>query len=191
MENHLKSVHSHRALISVVVPLYKEEKNVRPLVDRLEKVFAHLSYDWEIVFALDPSPDRTKEIIWECIEENFPIRLITFSRRIGKPLSLMAGLDCCKGDACVVIDADLQDPPELIANMIEKWEQGFEVVIAKRTSRKGENFLYLKAARLFYWILEKISEVKVPRDTGDFRLLDSRVVKRFVNSGSTTVSFVE
>jgi polyisoprenyl-phosphate glycosyltransferase len=127
---------------------------------------------------LDPSPDRTEEIILECIEENFPIRLIAFSRRIGKPLSLMAGLDHCKGDACVVIDADLQDPPELIANMIEKWEQGYEVVIAKRASRKGENFLYLKAARFFYWILEKISEVKVPRDTGDFRLLDSRVVEK-------------
>jgi dolichol-phosphate mannosyltransferase len=111
-------------------------------------------------------------------DEKYPVRVITFSRRIGKPLSLVAGLDHVRGDACVVIDADLQDPPELIEDMVKKWQEGFEVVIAKRASRKGEHFLYLKAAETFYRLLEQISEVSVPRDTGDYRLLDARVVEQ-------------
>lgn len=168
---------SHSPVISIVIPLYREEKNVVPLVDRIGRVMAPLGYPWEIVFALDPSPDRTREVIMELIAQGNPIRLLTFSRRIGKPLSLIAGLDHAVGDACVIIDADLQDPPELIGEMIQKWKQGYQVVLAQRTSRKGESFLYLKAAQAFYRILEKISEVPVPRDTGDYRLLDARVVK--------------
>ena len=101
--------------------------------------------------------------ILKLFDENYPIRLVTFSRRIGKPLSVVAGLDHIRGDACVVIDADLQDPPELIEDMVKKWQEGFEVVIAKRVSRKGESYLYLKAAQTFYRLLEHISEVKVPR----------------------------
>ncbi|MBI5249674.1 MAG: glycosyltransferase family 2 protein [Desulfomonile tiedjei] len=170
------SIQPDQRLISVVVPLYKEESNVRPLIVRLAEVFHRLGQPWEIVFALDPSPDRTREVILELIGEGFPIRLLTFSRRIGKPLSLIAGLDHIAGDACIIIDADLQDPPELIEVMLQKWNEGFQVVIAQRTSRKGESYLYLKAAQAFYRILEKISEVPVPRDTGDFRLLDARVV---------------
>ena len=164
-------------MISVVVPLYNEEDNVTPLMERLEQVFHRLHCRWEVVFALDPSTDRTRDKILELINSGYPIRLITFSRRIGKPLSLLAGLDHCLGDACVVIDADLQDPPELIEEMVHKWRDGAKVVIAQRISRKGENLLYLKAARFFYWLLEQISEVKIPRDAGDFRLLDARVVR--------------
>lgn len=163
------------ARISVAVPLYNEEKNVPALLERLEKVFSSLGIGWEVVFALDPSPDRTENIILDSMSR-YPIKMIKFSRRIGKPLSLMAALDHCNGDACVIIDADLQDPPELIADMIRKWQQGFDVVIARRKSRKGESPLYLKAAQTFYWLLEHISEVKIPRDTGDFRLLDARVM---------------
>jgi dolichol-phosphate mannosyltransferase len=92
-------------------------------------------------------------------------------------MSVLAGLDYSDGDACVIIDADLQDPPELIEPMVKKWQEGFEVVIAQRTSRRGETFLYLKCAQLFYWLLEKIAEVPIPRNTGDFRLLDARVVR--------------
>ncbi len=172
------TIASQAPIISVVVPLYKEEKNVRPLVERLSAVFKRLGYAWELVFALDPSPDRTREAIIQLMNDGYPIRLLTFSRRIGKPLSLLAGLDYALGDASVVIDADLQDPPELIDEMARKWKDGYEVVIARRISRKGENYLYLKCAQLFYWILENIAEVNVPRDTGDFRLLDSRVVKQ-------------
>ena len=164
-------------VVSVVVPLYNEENNVLPLMERLKQVFDRLQCGWEVIFALDPSTDRTRERILELIDTGFPIRLITFSRRIGKPLSLLAGLDHCLGDACVVIDADLQDPPELIEQMVQKWTEGYKVVIGQRISRKGENPFYLKAARLFYWLVEQISEVKIPRDAGDFRLLDARVVK--------------
>lgn len=164
-------------IISIVVPLYNEEKNVSLFVQRLESVLKRLGLGWELVFALDPSPDRTREMILDLMAEGYPIRLITFSRRIGKPLSVLAGLDYSRGDACIVMDVDLQDPPELIEEMVEKWRQGFKVVIAQRRSRKGEALLYLKAAELFYWILDQISEVKVPRNTGDYRLLDARVVR--------------
>jgi polyisoprenyl-phosphate glycosyltransferase len=163
--------------ISVVVPLYNEENNVRPLIERIERVFKQLGCHWELVFALDPSPDRTRERIQEFMEAGYPIRLITFARRIGKPLSLLAGLDHCRGDACVVIDADLQDPPELIEEMVQQWRKGFLVVLPQRISRLGESFFYLKAAELFYWLLERVSDTKVPRNTGDFRLMDARVVK--------------
>ena len=164
-------------LISIVIPLYNEENNVQPLVERLAAVLNRAECSWELVFALDPSPDRTQQKIRELMDANYPIRLVIFSRRIGKPLSVLAGLDHCQGDACIIIDADLQDPPELIEQMIEKWRQGFEVVIPQRVSRKGENFLYLMAADIFYWLLGKIAEVEVPKNTGDFRLMDARVVR--------------
>jgi polyisoprenyl-phosphate glycosyltransferase len=166
-----------KPLISIVIPLYNEENNVQPLVERLAAVLNRVECSWELVFALDPSTDRTQQKIRELMDANYPIRLITFSRRIGKPLSVLAGLDHCRGDACIIIDADLQDPPELMEEMIEKWRQGFEVVIPQRVSRKGENFLYLIAADMFYWLLGKISEVNVPKNTGDFRLMDARVVR--------------
>lgn len=166
-----------KALISVVVPIYREENNVEPLAMRLGAIFDTLDVDWELIFAMDPSPDETEFRITELIRKGFPIRLVTFSRRIGKPLSLLAGLDHATGDCCIVIDADLQDPPELIQTMVDEWRRGAKVVIAQRTSRRGENFFYLKFAELFYWILDKFSDVKVPRNTGDFRLIDSRVVK--------------
>ena len=166
-----------KPLISIVIPLYNEENNVQPLVERLAAVLNRAECSWELVFALDPSPDRTQQKIRELMDANYPIRLVTFSRRIGKPLSVLAGLDHCRGDACIIIDADLQDPPELIEQMIEKWRQGFEVVIPQRVSRKGENFFYLIAADIFYWLLGKIAEVEVPKNTGDFRLMDARVVR--------------
>ena len=102
-----------------------------------------------MVFALDPSTDRTYDTIVDLMAADYPIRLVTFSRRIGKPLSLIAGLDHSRGDVSIVIDADLQDPPELIEAMIDRWRQGFEVVVARRSSRKGESYLYLRAAKMF------------------------------------------
>jgi polyisoprenyl-phosphate glycosyltransferase len=165
------------AVVSVVIPLYNEESNVEPLVERLERVLRNLGCRWEFVFALDPSPDRTEEKILQLIAQGYPIRLVTFARRIGKPLSLLAGLDYSRGDACVIIDADLQDPPELIEEMVRKWRDGFEVVIPQRVSRSGEHYLYLKAAETFYWLFDKVAEVKIPRNTGDFRLIDARVVR--------------
>ncbi len=173
----LENKMDNKPVLSVIAPIYREENNVEPLANRLKNIFDKLNLDWELIFAMDPSPDLTEKRIVDLINQGLPIRLITFSRRIGKPLSLLAGLDHVTGDACIVIDADLQDPPELIEQMIDQWKKGFMVVAAQRTSRKGENFLYLKCAELFYWILDKFSDVKIPRNTGDFRLIDSRVVK--------------
>lgn len=164
-------------MISVVVPLYNEEKNVPVFMERLKRVLTEMQIKWEVVFALDPSPDRTFEIIQELIQSGHPIRLVKFSRRIGKPLSVLAGLDHSRGDASVVIDVDLQDPPELIEQMVQEWQNGFQVVLARRISRKGENFCYLMAAKMFYWLLKRVNPVNVPENTGDFMLLDSRVVR--------------
>ncbi|MDQ7782976.1 MAG: glycosyltransferase family 2 protein [Desulfomonilaceae bacterium] len=165
------------SVISVVVPLYNEKENVPVFVERIERVFSRLGCKWELVFALDPSTDGTREAILKLMDNGYPIRLIHFSRRFGKPLSLLAGLEYSTGDACVIIDVDLQDPPELIEAMVDKWLQGFEVVIAQRRSRRGEHYLYLKSAELFYKILNRFSEVHVPENSGDFRMLDARVVR--------------
>ena len=174
----MQEFHSTKpGLVSVVVPIYREAGNVRPLIERLTAVFQGIGCDWEVVFAMDPSPDQTRDEIVDCLREGSPVRLVLFSRRMGKPISLMAGLEHALGDVCIIIDADLQDPPELIPEMIRKWGEGYKVVIAQRTSRKGESFLYLQAARLFYWILDSVSEVKVPGTTGDFRLIDGAVLK--------------
>ncbi|MFH1113133.1 MAG: glycosyltransferase family 2 protein [Pseudomonadota bacterium] len=165
------------SVISVVVPLYNEKDNVPAFVGRIAEVFSRLGCRWELVFALDPGTDGTRETILQFMDNGYPIRLITFSRRVGKPLSLLAGLEYSTGDACIVMDVDLQDPPELIEEMLNRWSEGFKVVIAQRVSRKGESLLYLKCAELFYKILDWFSEVDVPRNTGDFRLLDARVVR--------------
>jgi dolichol-phosphate mannosyltransferase len=174
-DNLTETSETNKFTISVLAPIFREERNVAPLARRLSKVFEDMGCKWELVFALDPSPDNTEGEIIKLIDEDFPVRLVTFSRRIGKPLSLMAGLNHVHGDACVIMDADLQDPPELIPEMADKWRQGFKVVIAKRKSRQGERFLYLKAAQFFYRLLELISEVDVPRNAGDFRLVDREV----------------
>ncbi len=140
-------------VISVVVPIYKEEGNVTAFAERLKAVFDKLGCRWELVFALDPSPDSTSKRVYELIDAGYPIRLVTFSRRIGKPLSVIAGLDHSLGDATVITDVDLQDPPELIEAMVDEWRKGAKVVVAQRASRRGESFFYLKAAELFYWIV--------------------------------------
>lgn len=163
--------------ISVIAPLYNEENNVPPFVERLDRVFKDLGCHWELILALDPSTDRTREVILDLMDRGYPIRMVRFSRRIGKPLSVIAGLDYARGDACVVMDVDLQDPPELIGQMVRKWKEGFKVVIAQRAARRGEHPLYLKAASLYYRILRRISQVDIPENAGDYRLLDSRVIQ--------------
>lgn len=162
--------------VSVVVPLYREEKNVRAFVERLSGVLTSMGCEWEVIFALDPSPDKTEDIVLGLMDEGYPLKLVKFSRRIGKPLSVLAGINQSQSDVTVIIDVDLQDPPELIEEMVKKWQEGFKVVLAQRTARRGENVLYLLAARLFYWIMAKCGEYPIPGNTGDFRLLDRRVV---------------
>ena len=163
--------------ISVVVPVYKEELNVRPFLARIEKVLDKIGKSYEIIFALDPSPDRTEEVILEEIKRNPRIRLMVFSRRFGQPAAIMGGILNCTGEPCVVIDVDLQDQPELIEEMYAKLNEGYEVVYAKRRSRKGETWLKLLITHVGYIVINRLSDVKIPRNTGDFRIFTRRVIE--------------
>ena len=163
--------------ISVVVPVYKEEENIRPFLDRMEKVLHSIKVDYEIIFCLDPSPDRTEDVIMEEINRNPNIKLIMFSRRFGQPAATMAGILTCNGKTCVVIDVDLQDPPELIKEMYAKHNEGYEVVYAKRRSRKGETVPKRMVAGVGYYVINKLSDIELPRDTGDFRIMSRRVIE--------------
>lgn len=163
--------------ISLVVPVYKEENNIRPFLKRAEAVFAQIGKTYEIIFALDPSPDNTEELILEEIKRNQNIKLIVFSRRFGQPAATMAGILSCTGNTCVVIDVDLQDQPELIVSMYHKLQEGYEVVYAKRRSRQGETLLKRSISHLGYTLINKLSDVQIPRNTGDFRIMTRRVIE--------------
>ena len=163
--------------ISIVVPIYKEEHGIRPFLSRLEPVMSRMNVTYEVIFCLDPSPDRTEEIIIEEINRNQSIRLLIFSRRFGQPSATMAGILKCKGEMCVTIDVDLQDQPELIEPMYEKLKEGYEVVYAKRRSRKGETWVKRVVSAFGYFVINKLSDVAIPRDTGDFRIITRRVIE--------------
>lgn len=166
--------------ISVVVPVYKEEDGIIPFLKRLEPVLEKIG-DYEIIFCIDPSPDKTEEIIQLQAQRNSRIKGFIFSRRFGQPASTMAGILNCRGEACVVIDVDLQDPPELIASLYDKLNEGYEVVYAKRRSREGETLPKLWVAWLGYKIIDKAGDVKIPRDTGDFRIMTRRIIEELRN----------
>ncbi len=163
--------------LSVVVPVYKEEANILPFLQRLEVVLNGIGGSYEILFCLDPSPDRTEEVIMQAIDRDPNIKLLVFSRRFGQPAATMAGLLMCNGASCAVIDVDLQDPPELIIDMHKKLLDGYEVVYAKRRSRKGETIIKRVVARVGYWMIARLSDVQIPRDTGDFRIMTRRVIE--------------
>jgi polyisoprenyl-phosphate glycosyltransferase len=171
--------------LSVVVPVFKEEANVPPFLERVEAVLKAMGGTNEIIFCLDPSPDRTEQVILEEINRNPNIRLIVFSRRFGQPSATMAGLMLSKGAACVVIDVDLQDPPELIPEMHARLREGYEVVYAKRRSRKGETLPKRLVAKVGYWVIARLSDVQIPRDTGDFRILTRRVIEELRSLNET------
>jgi len=163
--------------LSVVVPVYKEEANIRPFLQRMEAALGKIDRTYEILFCLDPSPDRTEEVIVQEINRNPNIKLLIFSRRFGQPAATVAGLLMCAGASCVVIDVDLQDPPELIAAMYSQLQEGYEVVYAKRRTRKGETLAKRVVSKVGYWVIARSSEVEIPRDTGDFRIMTRRVIE--------------
>jgi len=163
-------------LISVVVPVYKEERNIGPFLKRTEPVLERLG-SYEIIFCLDPSPDRTEEVIRAEAERNPRIGLLVFSRRFGQPAATMAGILNCRGRWCAVIDVDLQDPPEVIETLLRKAEEGFDVVTARRQSREGETWVKKAVSWLGYSVINRIAEVPIPRNTGDFRIASRRVVE--------------
>ncbi|MDR1657759.1 MAG: glycosyltransferase family 2 protein [Deltaproteobacteria bacterium] len=164
-------------LLSVVVPVYNEEKTIGAFLAAVKPALEEVTSDYEIIFALDPCPDRTEDLILEARTKDPRIKLLQFSRRFGQPAATWAGLSYSTGDAAIVIDCDLQDPPELIAEMCRLWrEEGYKVVIPQRRSREGENLIKKAIAYLGYWFINKTATVEIPRNTGDFRLLDRRVV---------------
>jgi len=163
--------------LSVVVPLLNEEANLKLLHERLQPVFARLGCQSQIVFVDDGSTDRSAQIIAELAQADPAVIGIRFSRNFGHEAASTAGLDHADGDAVVLMDADLQDPPELLEEMVAKWQAGAEVVYAVRRDREGETAFKRLTAWVFYRFLNILSDVSIPRDTGDFRLMDRRVVQ--------------
>jgi dolichol-phosphate mannosyltransferase len=166
--------------VSVIIPAYREEANIESVYDRLAQVFEPLPVDWELIFSVDPSPDRTEELILELRKRDPRVKMLRFSRRFGQPMATLAGLEAASGDAAVVIDCDLQDPPELIPTMIEQWEAGFDVVYAQRRTRAGETLPKRIVAWAGYKVINRIAEVDIPPNTGDFRLMSRRVINNVV-----------
>ena len=162
---------------SIVVPVYKEAANIQPFLTRMRAALTHVTQSYEIIFCLDPSPDNTQSVIQAEIDHHQNIRLIIFSRRFGQPAATMAGILSAKGNACVVIDVDLQDPPELIGQMYATYLTGFDVVYAKRTSRRGETWLKRLLSLVGYKLINMLSDVAIPTNTGDFRIISRRVIE--------------
>ena len=163
--------------LSVVVPLFEEEKNIIPFLTRVKTVLENLEINYEIIFCLDPSSDKSELIIREQMKYHNEIRLIMLSRKFGQPAATIAGILNCKGKACVVMDVDLQDPPELIIDLYKKLNTGYDVVYAKRRSRKGEPWIKKVISCMGYYLIEKLSEVSIPRNTGDFRIMSRRIIE--------------
>lgn len=163
--------------ISLVVPVYNEETNIGPFLRRTAPVLESLSPSYEIIFVLDPCSDRTEEVITAEMARDARVRLMVMTRRWGQPACTMAGIEASRGRATAVIDVDLQDPPELLRDMWAKWKEGFAVVYAQRRSRKGETLPKRIVSWVGYYIINHISDVRIPRNTGDFRLMDRKVVE--------------
>jgi glycosyltransferase involved in cell wall biosynthesis len=164
--------------ITILIPAYNEQEVLSQLYERLSKVINRIPlYDFEILFVNDGSKDRTMDIIKSFRKEDKRISYVDLSRNFGKEIAMIAGLDYAAGDAVIIIDADLQDPPELIPDMIKYWEEGYDDIYAKRKSRAGESWLKKWTSQTFYQVLQKIARVPIQEDTGDFRLLDRRCVE--------------
>ena len=164
--------------ISDVVPVYNEELSIEPFLNRTIKALNKITNEYEIIFSLDPSKDRTEEKLINLASKNKNIKIVSLSRRFGQPASTIAGINNSSGDCCIIIDVDLQDPPELIEKLYTKFLEGYEVVLAKRNKRKGETFIKKIIASFGYKIINFFSEIDIPVDTGDFRLISKKVVEQ-------------
>jgi len=167
-----------KKLITILVPAYNEEEVVDIFYEKTIEIVNKLNkYDFEILFVNDGSKDNTLEKIKVLKDKDSRIRYVDLSRNYGKEIAMAAGFDYTQGDALVIIDADLQDPPELIEKMVEKWEEGYDDVYAQRISRKGETWLKKYTSKTFYKLLAKTTRVEIQKDTGDFRLLSSKAIE--------------
>jgi polyisoprenyl-phosphate glycosyltransferase len=165
-----------KPVFSIIAPVYNEAESLDPLYRRISEVLESSGETWELLLVDDGSTDGSSAIIRDLGQKDSCVRPVIFARNFGHQLAVTAGLDYARGDAVVIIDADLQDPPELIIEMIKKWREGYEVVYAIRSGREGESWFKLFTAKLFYRIISRITDVDIPMDTGDFRLLDRKVV---------------
>ena len=173
-----------KKLISIVVPCFNEQEVFAETYKRLTDTLNLLDkdqYDYEIIFVNDGSKDTTLQMINEKVSLDSHIKGINFSRNFGHQIAITAGLDNCKGHAAVVIDADLQDPPHIILEMIKKWEEGYDVIFGKRVERAGESAFKLLTAKWFYRFINRLSDVDIPLDTGDFRLMDRNALDQFLS----------
>lgn len=167
---------NRKNLISIIIPVYNEEEMILPLYNRLKETLDEHDIVYELVFVNDGSDDQTNKLIEQLIENDNKVVLVNLSRNYGKEIAMTAGFDYAQGDAAITLDADLQDPPELIPSLIEKWEEGYDVVYATRISRHGESLLRRVTAKVFYLLLQKSTNIYMPRDTGDYRLLSRRAL---------------
>jgi len=187
-----------KPVFSIIAPVYNEICCLDALIERVTEVMDQTGEDWELVLVDDGSTDGSTEKIRELASGNARVRPVIFARNFGHQIAVTAGLDYSRGDAVVIIDADLQDPPEVILELIQKWREGYEVVYAQRSEREGETWFKRITASIFYRTIFRITDVKIPLDTGDFRLLDRKVVNvmntmrerhRFLRGMSAWVGF--
>jgi dolichol-phosphate mannosyltransferase len=186
------------SLISIVIPLFNEEAVIEELYRRLKITMDRLDENYEIILINDGSKDGTLSTMKKIAQSDSTIKLVDFSRNFGHQIAITAGIDYASGDAVVLMDADLQDPPEVIPKLVAKWKEGYDVVYAKRKKRIGESFFKRMTASLFYRLLKNMTNVEVPVDTGDFRLMDRKIVdilkhmkekNRFVRGLVTWIGF--
>jgi len=161
---------------SIIAPIFNERENLPELYQRVKQVMGQTGEDWELLLVDDGSTDGSTQMITDLSEQDEHVRPVIFARNFGHQIAVTAGLDHSQGQAVVIIDSDLQDPPEVILDLIAKWREGFEVVYAVRAEREGESWFKLFTASLFYRLIFRITDIKIPLDTGDFRLLDRQVV---------------
>jgi len=185
-------------VFTIIAPIYNELENLPILYDRVTEVMDKSGQSWELILVDDGSTDGSTNLIREIAQNDARIRPVIFARNFGHQIAVTAGLDYSRGQAVVIIDADLQDPPEVILQLIEKWQEGYEVVYAVRSDREGETFFKKVTASVFYRLIFRITDVKIPLDTGDFRLMDRKVVSvmnsmrehhRFMRGMSAWVGF--
>lgn len=185
-------------IYSIVAPIFNESGNISELYRRLKDVMESTGEAWELILIDDGSTDNSAELIREYAAEDDRLKPVIFARNFGHQIAVTAGLDYSRGQAVVIIDSDLQDPPEVILDLISKWKEGYEVVYAVRAEREGESWFKLFTASLFYRLITSITDVKIPLDAGDFRLIDRKVVNvlnqmrekhRFLRGMSTWVGF--
>lgn len=162
--------------LSIIIPIYNEEGNLNLLYERISKVAGGITDRYELIFINDGSKDNSLPMVMALAAKDEHVRYINFSRNFGHQIAVTAGIDHCKGEAVAIIDADLQDPPELIVELYNKMKEGYQVVYARRKSRSGESFLKKFTAKMFYRILAKITSIKIPVDTGDFRIMHRKII---------------